>query len=318
MYSSLVRHCPQFRLWILCLDQECYDFFESRNLDYIVPISLYEFERENVDLALAKQNRSLIEYYFTCTASFTSYVMNQNHSLDLLTYLDADLFFFSDPEPIYRELENHSVGIIEHRFPESMKKLERYGIFNVAWVSFRRDEAGLACLELWRTQCLEWCYDRLEAERFADQKYLDRWPELFDRVRIIEHKGANLAPWNVARYRITEVNDSVSVDGDNLLFYHFHGIKRVGSWPIFDTGLGDSRARLTPVLRAHVYRQYLLAQLDTESSLRDLDNARVEDGGVRQFVNSLWTNAWLRSLSRIPVVLYSVLVCHAYMIFRGR
>jgi len=42
-----------------------------------------------------------IEYYFTCTASFLDWVMEHDPSVEVLTYLDSDLFFFlSDPAPI--------------------------------------------------------------------------------------------------------------------------------------------------------------------------------------------------------------------------
>ena len=35
-------------------------------------------------------------------------------------------------------------------------------VFCVEWNSFRRDPQGLACLKLWRDQCIEWCYYRHE------------------------------------------------------------------------------------------------------------------------------------------------------------
>jgi len=317
LYQSLVNECNEFTLWILCLDQASYQFFIDSELPYINPVSLDELEQSSPDLAAVKSNRSLIEYYFTCTASFTSHVMHDNSQVNLLTYLDADLYFFSDPAPIYKELEDHSVGIIDHRFPDTMQKLNRYGMYNVGWVSFRRDPTGLACLEQWRSQCIDWCYDRLEGDRFADQKYLDSWTTDFDRVCVIQHKGANLAPWNVARYRIRWENSQVTVDHIPLIFYHFHGLKRLKPFNIYSTSLGDSRAVLTRVLRIRVYRHYLQAQFQTQRQLLQSAAKKLDHDGVRDFVNSLWGHQWLRVLSRIAVAAYSLLICRSYMYFKG-
>ena len=53
--------------------------------------------------------------------------------------LDADLFFFSDPAPLFEEMGASSVAIIPHRFPAAnAPRFERYGIFN--W----HQKAGLA------------------------------------------------------------------------------------------------------------------------------------------------------------------------------
>src|SRR5207244_8164736 len=95
----------------------------------------------------------------------------------------------------------------------------------VGWVSFRRDAHALACLHWWRERCLEWCYDRYEDGRFADQKYLDDWPSRFQRVAVLQHKGANLAPWNLANYTIRANGDRVLVDEAPPILSHFQDRK---------------------------------------------------------------------------------------------
>jgi len=61
---------------------------------------------------------------------------------EIVTYLDGDLWFLADPEPVYREMGLSSVLIIPHGFAPVMKHRERYGVYNVGWVSFRADARG--------------------------------------------------------------------------------------------------------------------------------------------------------------------------------
>jgi hypothetical protein len=156
---------------------------------------------------------------------------------------------------VYAELDGRSVGIIEHRFRPEYREYERFGKFNVGWVSFRRDPTGLACLDRWRRQCLDWCYDRLEAGRYSDQKYLDDWPELFDAVPI-QHKGANCAPWNVAGEQLRCNSRGMLITGEPLLFFHFHGLREVGPL-LYAPNLERYGTRLSRVLKNAIYRPYL-------------------------------------------------------------
>ena len=72
---------------------------------------------------------------------------------------------------IHDALNDRSVLIVEHRFPQGQGDPASYGTYNVGILGFRNDAAGRACLQWWRERCLEWCYDRVEAGKYADQKY---------------------------------------------------------------------------------------------------------------------------------------------------
>lgn len=174
----------------------------------------------------------------------------------MITYLDADLFFFSDPAPVFEEIGDHSIGIIGHRLPPQLKHLENWGIFNVGWVSFKRDENGLACLQWWRERCIEWCYDRYEDGRFADQKYLDDWPRRFHKVAIIQHKGAGLAPWNVDNYCIQTHKGNILIDDVLLIFFHFHNLKVINPF-LYDACLEEYNSCLSSCITKNIYKSYI-------------------------------------------------------------
>lgn len=240
LYRSLEEHCQRpFTLWVLCFDDETYEILAELDLPNVRLISEQEFEAGDSQLVNTKTNRNRVEYYWTCTPSLPLYVLRHDPTADVITYLDADLLFFSDPRPIYEEFGNNSILIIEHRYaPEKAQLATTSGIYNVGLMAFRRDESGLACLNWWRARCLEWCYARVEDNKFGDQKYLDDWPTRFTDVTVLQHPGAGLAPWNLTRYTIDVASDVISVDGDALIFYHYHGFKYIRPWVCAPAGSG--------------------------------------------------------------------------------
>ncbi|MBW1963295.1 MAG: tetratricopeptide repeat protein, partial [Deltaproteobacteria bacterium] len=164
-------------------------------------------------------------YYWTLTPTIILRILDRNPRIERLTYLDADLFFYASPAPLYAEMKPYSVWIHEHRFSPSLKHLEKFGNYNVGLLSFKNDPSGIAVLREWRKRCLQWCYMRFENGKFGDQLYLNDWPERFKAVGIIQHIGAGVAPWNHEQYRWVENSEgAVLVDGHPLIFYHFHGL----------------------------------------------------------------------------------------------
>jgi hypothetical protein len=254
LHRSLARHSPPFSLWALCFDDDAYAVITALNLDNLRPISLAEFERSDPELLAVKPSRSTVEYYFTSTPSLALFVMARAPSPGSVTYLDADLLFYSSPQPIFDELGDGSVLVIPHRFPEQLRHLEIYGTYNVGLLTFRNDARGRAVVERWRKQCIDWCYDRYENGRFADQGYLNEWPSM-SGVVISNNVGAGLAPWNFMQYRLDLTKDPLEVDGQPLIFYHFQGFKAVAPG-LFELGLEDY-GRMDRPLRERIYGGYI-------------------------------------------------------------
>lgn len=225
MYQSLAKHTKDMCLYVLCMDDTTYQILEKLKLEKVVLIKRVDFE--SPALLAVKSERSVAEYCWTCTPSIISYVMNHYPEINYLTYLDADLLFFSDPQPIFDELGQTSVSIIEHRFSKGFEEYIVNGKYNVQWVGFRRDQDGLKTLNWWREKCLEWCFNRSDEGRFGDQKYLDNWTIDFNGVHVIQHLGAGVGPWNFASYQINEKDDQVTINEQPLIFYHYHGYKMI-------------------------------------------------------------------------------------------
>ena len=305
------------------MDRVCYETLVQLKLPDVHLIALEDFEAGDEKLLRAKENRSLIEYYFTCTPSLPLFILDHHPEVDQITYLDADLFFFNSPIPLYDEIEVHSIAIIEHRFPPNLRYLERHGIYNVGWLSFKRDEHALACLQWWREQCIEWCYDRVEDGRFADQRYLDTWPDRFPGVVVLRHKGANLAPWNVSNYKIRKDRGRVWVDDQPLIFFHFHGLKKVSAW-LYNHNLPVYGVRMSSSVLRSIYAPYITNLLNMSQELLPFFPQASLDSSIRYRTESTSLQQMLplrrvaRSLSWRLYLCREVLARNYLIVINGR
>ena len=258
LFRSMQRHEGEFVLWVLCCDEFTFQSVQSLNIADLRPVRLSEVEAFEPRLARAKANRSHVEYLWTLSPIWPLYLLNRDPSIEMITYLDADLFFYSSPDPIFEEVGAASISIFSHRHLPRDQQLAINGIYNVGWCGFRRDETGLACLHKWREQCLEWCYARTEPNRHGDQKYLDEWPQLYgDALCVIEHVGAGIAPWNWTRYRFEQRDGTLLCDGVPLIFFHFHGLRIFNSW-LYDTFYTTNTHAIMPTgTRRQLFDPYL-------------------------------------------------------------
>jgi hypothetical protein len=226
MHRSLLATDLDFHLTCFCFDQRAKEVVDTLNLPRLSTVSLAELEAYDPDLLSVKGDRSPVEYCWTATPALPRYLFATRPDLQEVTYIDADLMFFSDPEPLFDEMGEASVLITPHRFSPEYRHHSVSGIYNVQFLVFRRDGCGDKVVEWWHERCVEWCYCRLEDGKFGDQKYLDDWPARFGPgVCVLEHKGGGLAPWNMSQYHIRRQGDRMFVDDDPLIFFHYHGLR---------------------------------------------------------------------------------------------
>ncbi|RHX90850.1 glycosyl transferase [Leptospira stimsonii] len=252
LYKSIRRNFPDFHLWILAMDSKAFHFLQKESLENVTIISLDDIEDEEV--LIAKGNRTWQEYCWTLSPVLPSYILDENPEIDHITYLDSDIYFFSDVQPIYEEIGNHSIMIIPHRFPKRLDHLKANGVYNVQMVYFKRDELGMSCLSRWKSQCLEWCYNKVEEDRLGDQKYLDRWPETYENVCVLNNEQAGVALWNIEQYEVRVEDSKIYINGKPLIFYHFHLFKLFSNF-IYGTGVSDYSLDYSKIRK--IYDEYL-------------------------------------------------------------
>jgi hypothetical protein len=207
-------------LFIFCFDGPSYETLLKLKLENATLIPIEKFE--NKRLLSAKLTRSRAEYCWTCASSTIRYVFDE-FKIKECTYLDADIYFFSSPLPLFEEIGNRSVLITAHNYAQKYNpnnSTERkYGKYIVQFVTVKNNKQGNKVLNWWIDRCIEWCYARIEEGKYGDQKYLETMMELFpEDVVCSKNAGAGLAPWNLLNY---DFGDGIK----NVIFYHFHGFK---------------------------------------------------------------------------------------------
>lgn len=226
MYESLEAVCDLFHIYIFAYDESSYQYLCNQKYSNATIISLDNLENYFPELLTVKKQRTLAEYCWT-TTSYTILYCIKNYNINTCTYLDADLFFFSNPRVLIDELKYNDVIISSHNYTPIYDQSKISGKYCVQFMTFRNNENGLLILDWWRERCLEWCYNRFEDGKFGDQKYLDDWTTRFNGVHVLQNIGGGLAPWNIQQYNIYKSSylkgetkvDRISFD---CIFYHFH------------------------------------------------------------------------------------------------
>lgn len=268
--ASLQTHDPGSVLWVLALDEFTTDFLRDLNDSQIKVVALPELEAADEGLKAAKSSRTTVEYFFTLSPCWPRYLLHTYPALDSIIYLDADMYWFASPAEMLAEWSHASILITEHRHPAHLEHHQRYGRFNVGLLGFRNDDVALACLDWWRDRCLEWCHDRLENGRYADQKYLDEWPSRYgSTVQVVDRPGINLAPWNWSQYHYEKREGHYFVEGRPVELFHFARFRPTrGTW-WFQSGHLEYGV-MTWQLRQYFYGNYWRALCQALARVREL------------------------------------------------
>ena len=252
------------------MDSETEEYFKKENADNRGIISLGQIEAFYPELAEIKKERKRNEYCWTLTPYSIQYTI-KNYKLESCTYIDADMFFYSDPKVLIDEAGNNSVIITEHRYTPEYDQTKTSGKYCVQFMYFKNDKNGSEALEWWRQRCKEWCYARVENGKFGDQKYLDDWTTRFKGVYVSRHIGCGIAPWNMQQYDFfvkdekVIVSDNITKVQGELIFVHYHYLKKY----IFSGKVvwGMEGYLISDKIKGTLFRPYIIRLFNIEGKL---------------------------------------------------
>lgn len=271
LYLSLRRQSRPERavVVVLALSERCEQILRQLALPDLIILPLAQLEQRHPQLLHAKANRNTVEYFFTLTPWVIQAALAACPDARRATYLDSDLYFFASPAPLWREINQAPVVMVEHRFAPGYEDKIAYGRFNVGWNTFDRSAAAQQALQWWADRCLEWCYDRIEGDKFADQGYLNSLYRTTPGVHVLAYPGINLAEYNLDHYALSLSRQGPAANGLPVIYWHMHCL--------FEQANGGFKVMLRPDLIADpviqwAYQHYI-------SVLQHL-NARLEAMGL--------------------------------------
>jgi len=243
LIDSIGKFNNQYNFFVLALDDFVIDFFRKNKIKNIQLISLKDLEQEYKDLIVAKNNRSLIEYYFTLSPFLPEYVFKK-FKCKSISYVDSDFFFFKDPAKLLLQNSNSSITLI------NQKSLTKYGIFNVGLISYNFNfSETLEIINNWSQQCLNSCADTPDTKKniYADQKYLDEWVIKLKNIKILYPENTVLSPW--------DRNSLIEYNIDNIFAFHFHGFQINNNF--FNTGFSNYSKKPSKIILDKIYYPYV-------------------------------------------------------------
>ncbi len=261
MYYSIMKTGENFLLYIVSFDDKSDDLLRRMSLKNVIVISVKEIENDRI--LKIKEKCSISQYCWACVPAEIDYILD-NYEKEEITYIDGDLFFFSKPSKLLDEF--HETGMDTMLTPHNYtpgKIIESSGEFCVQFMPFRNNKTGRNFLSWWREEC-EQSYLYPREGQMGEQRCLSDAVKRFKNVYVMQNAYGAVAPWNVEQYEVTE---GPRVNGDPVVFYHFHGVK----W------LGDKRYGMDALFIYHIskeveryiYKPYIESLCKTLDAIRE-------------------------------------------------
>ena len=213
--------------FVICLDRISVEYLRKKK--YSKKIKIYELKELPSIHRMFKKfllTRTFAESILSIKPILINEFIKQIPAGDSIVYFDADIFFFDSLSRVKSVIKNSELVLSEHLFPKSMERSQVYGIYNGGFVIFKNSKKSIAVLQRWKKLCIEWCELRLYQDKFADQKYLDKFI-YFDGVKAIKDPGINNGQYyfrDQRKIKFSKSQNRFFLDNSSLICFHFHGI----------------------------------------------------------------------------------------------
>lgn len=278
MVKSLRKFHPNATVVILVLDRVT-DFTDSDR-------QLFEIVRPNeIGINARFMRKMQLKYtWFEIACILKSRLMRHllfDRGQTHVFYMDTDLQFFHSIDREIQLLKQNNILLTPHLLFSDRARgpmfwvheagLLAAGDYNAGFIGARHSAETLKVLDWWFDRCLYHCKKYLAGGINDDQKWLNYWPILFNRVAVSKNPGLNVAYWNMHE-RDLEVSTRpsrlhITTRKQPLVFMHFSGFD-IKSPHILGPGFGNKINLTWPI--APITRKYA-AELISEGYLESRD-----------------------------------------------
>jgi hypothetical protein len=227
--QSVKRFYPESKFYLCMVEKNEIDISNLPEFDKVIyPFDFWPSDHERI---LYKY-----EVVEACTAvkgELFCYMLDTYKEENIFIYLDPDIQVFSPMDELLTALNQAEIVLTPHLTePEEERcaildnevSVARHGVFNLGFLAIKRGPNAQQFLRWWGDRLKEFSFADYFNGLFTDQKWVDQAPAFFD-VFIFKNPGYNVAPWNIAKRNITEIDGSYCVNSTfPLRFFHFSGL----------------------------------------------------------------------------------------------
>lgn len=253
--ESIVAQGHSCTIYLVCHDEITLTLARKLTIPGLILLELKDVIEFYPELKTAKHRRSHLEFLFCVTPFITRYILSRYDISDVL-YIDADKYVYTDYRALFIRNTNKDIAISSHNFPDRLRKLESFGVFNVGLIYANQSTRATEIINWWSEKCIEsTSISGIDSEVFGDQKYLDNFSSINDGVYVYDDLGVNAAPWNCFDTFRSEGtvfgNDSKTA----IKTFHFSGLRF--NRLIYIAGYGRYQSRLRHGIKNDLYSPYV-------------------------------------------------------------
>jgi len=234
LVESVRRHQPEaaFHLVIGDYPREGVDELLSHYFDAVAYLDTFSEASDEAWLF----SHTLVELCTALKPLYASRLLNEGH--EHVVYLDPDTVMFSSFRPLIEAHKGYQVVLTPHLTEpptewqgvlDNELSAGRHGLYNLGFFSLYQSPESLEFCQWWANRLARLCVGTTELGMFTDQRVVDHAPVFFPYVGLLRHRGFNMATWNLAERPLRRVDNTLLIDDEKLVFYHFTG---------YDSGAG--------------------------------------------------------------------------------
>lgn len=172
-----------------------------------------------------KYKRNADKLRWSMKPIFINYLLRENSKI---IYTDNDIAFFGDFKFLFKELDASNILLTAHNYPRDPSSNQnwleanfRVGLYNAGFIAVNK--YAIESIDWWAKSCYYRCEKNYMRGLFDDQKYLDLIPIIEPKTKVLDHKGCNLAGWNLSICKRNLVNGDILINNKwPVIFIHFN------------------------------------------------------------------------------------------------
>jgi len=214
-FSLLICGCSQDQICELGNFSENIEIFTESSFD----------QNQNARQIIKKYQNNPDHLRWSLKASLLLFLVQER--CDKAIYFDSDIFVVGGLQVLTRQLEEYKCLLTPHWRPIdpcvdsiNFELCFQHGIYNAGF--FGISNKGIDILKWWESVCLYKCSTVVRKGYYVDQRYLDIIPTYFNSVKPVQHRGCNIAFWNLKTNTRTIEDGKLKILGKwEPIFIHF-------------------------------------------------------------------------------------------------